>query len=106
MKEGDVRIEECGGIKRGRCRIVEFVVNRGLMFASENSVGWNVGVETVVLPGMKRSRRGKNINTAVNTRHCQSVMLSRHFYSNAAAIITSTLAPPAYMPFRLDAAPI
>jgi len=27
-------------------------------------------------------------------------------YSNAAAIITKTLAPPAYMPFRLEAAPM
>lgn len=27
-------------------------------------------------------------------------------YSNAAAIITNTLAPPAYMPFRLEAAPM
>jgi hypothetical protein len=27
-------------------------------------------------------------------------------YSKAAAIITNTLAPPAYMPFRLEAAPM
>lgn len=42
-----------------------------------------------------------------NTRHSQSfihVMVFR--YSNAAAIIIRTLAPPAYMPFRLDAAPM
>ncbi len=107
MKEGDVRIERLRGYNsRGEKKIK---MEDGWMIASEGSqVGeWNAGVacchpfrEINSGPGLER----------VNSRGQQPVIanLVMEFviYNSAAATITRTLAPPAYMPFRLDAAPM
>jgi hypothetical protein len=78
------------------------------MIASKVSgLDWNAGVVVgcKTFEELKIVARQGRISTQPinNTRHGRVKPL---FYSNAAAIITSTLAPPAYMPFRLDAAPM